>query len=210
MLVRYGAHDAAHGQAVEVVVHEDEHTERDGGQLRADAGLDVLCRPAPEGRGAARAVHERDHRAEDDEEDEDADVVAVGLGQHGDDAVVEDVQHRALKGKVRVQQAAGEDADEEGGVDLLRDEREDDGYDGRQQRPGRAVKAAYGLLRLAAVREHAHDERADDERQDGDERRQGADFFSLVHFFSHSFCFITAGYPQTASACGYRYRFSFP
>ena len=147
---------------------------------------------------------------EDDEEDEDADVVAVGLGQHGDDAVVEDVQHRALKGKVRVQQAAGEDADEEGGVDLLRDEREDDGYDGRQQRPGRAVKAAYGLLRLAAVREHAHDERADDERQDGDERRQGADFSGLVHFFSHSFCFITAGYPQTASACGYRYRFSFP
>src|SRR5699024_6183400 len=148
VLVRYGAHDAAHGQAVEVVVHEDEHTERDGGQLRADAGLDVLCRPAPEGRGAARAVHERDHRAEDDEEDEDA--------------------------------------DEEGGVDLIRDEREDDGYDGRQQRPGRAVKAAYGLLRLAAVREHAQDERADDERQDGDERRQGADFFSLVHFFSRS------------------------
>ena len=80
-------------------------------------------------------------------------------------------------------QPAGEDADEQGGIDLLRYEREDDGDDRRQQRPGSAVKPARRLRRVPAVCEHAHDERAYDCRQNGDKRRQRADFSSLVHVF---------------------------
>ena len=47
-------HDRAHGQAVEVVVDENEDAEDERRKLRAHAGVDVLFRPAAKGRAAAR------------------------------------------------------------------------------------------------------------------------------------------------------------
>ncbi len=81
-----GTHDGAHGQAVEVVVDEDQHAQQHGHQLRAAAGLDGLLRPAAEGLGAAGLVHQVHHDAQDDQEHDDGDVAGVRNG--GDDTVV--------------------------------------------------------------------------------------------------------------------------
>ena len=145
VLVAYRAHDGADRQAVEIVVDEDEHAEADGRQLRARACADPLPRPAPEGRGAAGPIHDADHGAEDHQEDQDAHV--VGIRQGGHDAVVEDVQERALETEGGVQEAARQDADEEGGIDLLRDEREGDGDHRGEQRPGRLEESGNGRVR---------------------------------------------------------------
>ena len=95
MLIRDRLHDRADGEAVEVVVDENQHAEQDRGQLRADAGLDVLRRPAAERLGAARLVHQGDHRAEQHEEDQDADV--VGIRNACDKAVLQGMYHRPLQ-----------------------------------------------------------------------------------------------------------------
>ena len=57
VLVGDGTHHGTHGEAVEVVIDEDEHTQQNGSQLRAHTALDVLGGPAAEGGGAARLVH---------------------------------------------------------------------------------------------------------------------------------------------------------
>ena len=143
MPVGDGAHHTAHGEAVEVIVDEDQAAQHDGGQLSAHPALDVLLGPAAESGGAARLVHQAHHGAQDDQEDQDAHVVAVR--QDGDDAVAEHVDEGALKGKVGVEQAAHQDADEQGGVDLLGDQGQGDGDDRGQQGEGGVVKAAGGL-----------------------------------------------------------------
>ena len=125
-------HHGAHGQAVEVVVDEDEHTQDDGRELGADLGFHVLHRPAAKGRGAAGPVHQHDHTAENDEEDQDADVPGVSQGTHH--AVHKDVLDGAHQIEAGVQQTAGQNADEQGGVYLLGDESQRDRYDRRQQR----------------------------------------------------------------------------
>ena len=77
VLVGDRTHDAAHGQAVEVVVDEDQDAQADGGQLRADAGLDVGGGPLTEGGGTTSCVHQGDHNAQDDQENQDAYIPAV-------------------------------------------------------------------------------------------------------------------------------------
>ena len=143
VLVGDGPHDAAHGEAVEVVVDKDEAAQHNGGQLGPRPGLDVLLGPPAEGGGGAGLVHEAHHGAQDDQEDEDAHV--VGVGQGGDDASAEHVVKRPLKGQVGVQQAAHQDADEQGGVHLLGDQGQGDGDDRGQQGQGGVVEVAGGL-----------------------------------------------------------------
>ena len=120
VLVGDGAHDRAHGEAVEVVVNEDQNAQHDGGQLRPHPAFDVLGGPAAEGGGAAGLVHQADHSAQDDQEDQDAHIVAVR--QHRDDPVLEHMEHGSLELEAGIEQAAGQDADEQGGVDLLGDQ----------------------------------------------------------------------------------------
>ena len=107
MLVRNGPHDAAHGEAVEVVVDENQHAQEHGGQLGPDAAFNMVLGPAAEGGGAARLVHQAHHGAQDNQEDQDAHVVGIGDGGH--DAVVEHMEDSGLKGEAGVQQAAHQD-----------------------------------------------------------------------------------------------------
>ena len=140
MLVGDGTHHGTHGEAVEVVIDEDEHTQQNGSQLRAHTALDVLGGPAAEGGGAARLVHQAHHGAQDDQEDQDAHVVAVR--QHGSDAVLKDVKDGALEGEVGVKQAAHQDTDKQGGVDLLGDQSQGNGDDRGQQGKSGSVEVA--------------------------------------------------------------------
>ena len=150
VLVRDRTHDRADGQAVEIVVDEDEHAEGNGSELRADLGLDVLDRPSAERRRAARAVHHHDHRAEHHEEDQNADVAGAGE-RRADHAVGKDVLECADEVKVGIQQTADEDADEQRRVDLLGQQRQRDGNDGRHERPEGAVDVAGGFNRTRAA-----------------------------------------------------------
>ena len=95
MAVRDRTHDGADRQAVEIVVDEDEHAEGKGGKRCADAGLDVLFRPAAKGGGAAGGVDERHDDAQQHKEKEDAGVVGDG----GNKAVVEGDVKRADGGQ---------------------------------------------------------------------------------------------------------------
>ena len=133
-------HDRADGQAVEVVVNEDQDAEQEGGEHRADAALDVGLGPAAEGGAAAGAVDERDHGAEDDEEEHDAGAVGDG----GRQPLVHDGVKRAERAEVGEKQRAEQNADKQRRVNFLRDEREDDGDDRRHERPERERHAAGG------------------------------------------------------------------
>ena len=125
-------HDGANSEAVEIVVDKNENTECDGGQLRADFGLDVRRGPAAKRGRTAGPVHQDDHDAEDDEEDENADVIGIGQGG-AHHAVDEDMLQGTNQIEVGKEQTADKNADEEGGIDLLRDECQRDGDDRRQK-----------------------------------------------------------------------------
>ena len=142
LLVGDGPHDAAYGEAVEIVVNENQHAQQNAGQLSAGTALDVVCRPPAEGRGAAGLVHQADHGAQNHQENQDTHVVAVG--EHADDAVLEHMQDRSLKGEVGVEQAAYHNADEQRGIDLLGQQSQADGDHRGEQGQGRVEKAAGG------------------------------------------------------------------
>ena len=55
------AHDGANGQAVKIVVHKDQHAEKESGEHRAHSGFDMLLRPAAKGGGTARPVYQGYH-----------------------------------------------------------------------------------------------------------------------------------------------------
>ena len=135
-----GQHDRADGQAVEVVIDENEDAKQEGSEQGTGAGLDVGLGPAAEGGGAAGAVDKRDHGAEDDKEEHDTGVVGNG-GHH---AVVDDGVKAGDRVEVGVKQCAEQDADEQRRVNFLRDEREDDGDDRRHEGPERKRHAAGG------------------------------------------------------------------
>ena len=146
MLVCHGPHNASHGQTVEIVVNENQDAQKNRRELRSHASPDVGARPAPEGRGAARLVHQADHGAQNHEEHQDSHIVAVG--QHGNDAALENMGHGSLKREAGVEQRAHEDSHEQRAVNLLCDQRQSDGHDGRNQRPEGGVHGRNVLSRL--------------------------------------------------------------
>ena len=44
--IRHGTHDAADGEAVKIVVHKNQHAEKERSEHRAGAGVHILFRPA--------------------------------------------------------------------------------------------------------------------------------------------------------------------
>ena len=76
VLIGNRTHNCTDGQAVEVVVDEDEHAEERGRQQRAAAALDDVGCPFAVGAGRARLGHEGYQDAQHDQEDQDANVVA--------------------------------------------------------------------------------------------------------------------------------------
>ena len=169
-------HDGADGQAVEIVVHEDEHAQNERGDHGADAALDVLLGPASEGRAAAGAVDEHDEDAEDDEEHE----VAREIRDGGDDRLAQHRVERADGGEVVGKERAQQHADEQGGEDLLRDQREDDRDDGRHERPERI---GHGAARGDAVVVHVHGEAGDGQKRHGedDQQHDGKELAAVSH-----------------------------
>ena len=143
MLVGDRPHNGTDGQTVKVIINKDQHTENDGGQLSAGAALDALLCPATERGAAACLVHQADHSAQNHQEDENAHIIRAG--QHRDDAVFKDVEHGPLEVEVGVQQAAGQNADEQGGIDLLGNQRQRDGDDRGQQGPNGIIIVAGGV-----------------------------------------------------------------
>ena len=161
MLIGHRTHDGADRQTVEVVVDEDEAAKGDRGELCAGPRPDVLRCPVTERGRATTAVHELYHRTEDDEEAEDADIIAVG--QNRDDTIDEDVVDGALEVITGKQERTGQDTEEKGAVYLLRDERECDGDDRRHERPG-------GLLHRVSGGDEAGDHDKHEDDSDGGQR----------------------------------------
>ena len=141
--VGHRPHDGAYGQAVEVVVHKDEHTQNKGHELRPRAGVDVGGRPAAKGRAAARLVHQGHQDAQHDQKDQNAHV--AGVGQLGDHAAVF-VEEQGVQGQFQVavgkEQRTRRDAHQQRGVDLLGVQCQHDGHHRRQQGERRAVHGA--------------------------------------------------------------------
>ena len=144
MAVGDGAHNAAHGQTVEVVVDEDQHAQSEGCHLCAGAGLHMLLSPAAKSSGTAGSVDQGHHDAQQNQEDQNTCVPAVA--HIGDQAVVYNSVECADHIKVSVQQSAGQNADEQGAVNLLGDQSQHDGDDGRRQsHKGAVIVAVSGL-----------------------------------------------------------------
>ena len=131
MLVRYGAHDASDGEAVEIVVDEDKAAKTDRGELGTLSGSDLFGGPVAECGAAARAVHELDHDAQNDQENKNAHV--VGIGEHSDDAIVKDMVEGPLKAVTGVKKSAGDNADEQRAVHFFGDQCQGDRDDRRYQ-----------------------------------------------------------------------------
>ena len=168
--IGHRAHDGADRQAVEVVVHEDQHAQQEGHQLRMLALLDLLPRPCAVRAGAAGFVDQRDHGAQEHQEDQDADVARVADLAH--DHVKRDLHHlHGLQQAARGQHAAGEHAREQREIYLLGDQRQTDGHHRRQQRPGRAE-----CVRRRGSQKHQRRSGIDDQR----------DALTLAQF--HVFC----------------------
>ena len=135
--VRHGAHHVAGGQVVEVVVHAQHDGQDEGGPQGAGLGLDVGNSPVAVGLGAAGTDHQGHHGAQDDQEHQDAGVAAHVAGQ---------AVNKVLQGKqgvaVHIQEAADHNAQEQGGVNLLRNESQNDchhrGQQGHDSPPGSA------------------------------------------------------------------------
>ena len=129
-----GAHDRAHGQAVEVVVHKDHHAQQQGGKLRTGPGVDVGGGPAAKGGRAAGLVHQGHKDAQHDKEHQNAHVAAVRkLGHHAAVLIEEQGVDGQLQIAVGIQQCTGCDAHQQGGVHLLGVQRQHNGNHRRQQ-----------------------------------------------------------------------------
>ena len=109
-----GAHHAADGQAVEVVIHKDEDAQQEGGKHSAAAGLDVRLGPSAEGCGAAGLIEQGDEDAKQHEEHEDTGIITDG----GHNAVIEQRVER-LHMEAGIEQGTGNGADKEGAVNFL-------------------------------------------------------------------------------------------
>ena len=170
--VRDRAHDGTDGQAVKVIVNENQNAEHERRQLRACVRLDVRLGPAAKGSRAARCVDQRDNNAQQHEEQENA---RVG-GDRGDQTVIQDGVERRDGRKAAGEQAADQNADEQRAVGFLCDKCQHDRDDRRQQRPGRVCK------RCAVC---ALDRRDDEQRQNDDCDELGQDRFGSGCFGFH-------------------------
>ena len=104
MFVGNRAHNAAYGQAVKIVIDENQTAQNDRGQLSPDTGFNVSLSPTSKSGRTAGFVHQADHAAQNHQEDQDAHVVAVG--QYRNHAVAEYMEDGSFKGKVGIQKSS--------------------------------------------------------------------------------------------------------
>ena len=144
MAVGDGAHDAAYGEAVEVIVDEDQNAQHEGGQGGPHAGPDAALGPAAEGGGPAGGVDQGHDNAQQHQKQEDARVAGDGVHK----ALVDHGVQGGDGGEVALEQRAHQHADEQGGVGLLGDEGQDDGHHRRHQGHEGAVHVGEGRFAL--------------------------------------------------------------
>ena len=150
-----GTHNGAHGQAVEIVVDEDQHAQEHGHQLRAGAGLNRLGCPAAESSGAAGLVHQVHHDAQDNQEDQDGDVDGV---DHANTLASADEVYDGLPGaEVSQQQCADQAAQEQRGIHFLADEGQSNGDHRGEQGPTGGHKAGTVVAHLSDDQSDDHD-----------------------------------------------------
>ena len=158
MLVGDRAHDGTHRQAVEVVVDENQAAQQHGRQLCPLAALNAFGSPCPESSRATRTVHQLHHRAQDNQEDEYANVPLVG--QHGHDAVGEKPVESTYGVEVSIEQGPRQHSEEKRAVHLFSNQRQRDGDDGWCQRPYRILHRhvidAYGINQPSQKQHHGY------------------------------------------------------
>ena len=136
--VRHRAHDRAHGEAVEIIVDEDEGAQAAGGEHGHALALDALGGPVAVGTGTAGTRDGEHQRAQQGTEDDDVEIDLVHHGGEGDLHGLDDQVARAHA--QAIDDGAAENTEEEGGNDFLGDQGQGDGDDGRQQREPTRVK----------------------------------------------------------------------
>ena len=145
VFIRHGAHRVSDGQAVKVVVHEDQRAETDGREFRASLGLDLTGRPFAVCLRTARLDHKDGEDAEDNEEDQNA-AVAAELTAHR----YEQIADRLDRVSAREEHCARENTCEKREINLLRHKREHDRDDCGHERP----KSTYHIFLLSRLAAH--------------------------------------------------------
>ena len=136
--VRHRAHDRAHGEAVEIVVDEDEGAQAAGGEHGHALALDALGGPVAVGTSTAGTRDGEHQRAQQGTEDDD---VEIDLAHHGVEGDLHGLDDQVARAHAQaIDDGAAENTEEEGGNDFLGDQGQGDGDDGRQQREPTRVK----------------------------------------------------------------------
>ena len=134
-----GTHDVTNGQVVEVVVNAQHDAQKARSDQRAGLGLDAVAGPVAVGLGAAGADHQSHDGAQNDQEQENAEVAGHLFMQN-----VEEVFDGADGVAAGVQQSADNDAEEQRGVNFFGDQGQNDRDDrGDQCGPGSVQSRSY-------------------------------------------------------------------
>ena len=156
MLVRHRTHNAAHCQAVEIVVNKDQHTQRNGCQLCANPGMDLSSGPAPKSSRTACTVHQAHHGAQNHQEHQNAHIVAVR--EDLDNTALQHMVHGSLKTEIRSKNRAHQNADKQGAVHLFGNQRQSDGDNRGHQCPKSSIQRRQRCLSLSFCRKDRHTE----------------------------------------------------
>ena len=129
VVVGHGPHDGSHGEAVEVVIEENGHTQEPGGKNGAGPAGHPLGSPMAEGSGSAGAGKEA-HQTPQEHEEEDQGGVPAGVAQ-----VFKEHIHQGKKGVEGIiagqDHGTGKDTQKQGDENLLGNYGQNNGNKGR-------------------------------------------------------------------------------
>ena len=137
MRIGDGKHNAAHREAVEIVVDEDQHAQSKGGQSGTCTALDMGLCPFTEGGRRTGLIDQRHENSQQNEENKDTGTVGNG----GNQTVVDNRIHRIQRTERGCQKTAGQNADEQRGIHFLGNQRQTNGDNRGNDGPKRPRKA---------------------------------------------------------------------
>lgn len=133
VFVRHRLHDCTHGQAVEVVIDEDQDAQDTGGQFRGPTAGDLPGGPLAVGLGTAGLVHHTDQGTQQGQEQDDIEFVRGPYGLGHDFKSGRTHGHQTAAGSSCINQAAGQDPQHQGRNHFFGDKRKRDGNNRGQQ-----------------------------------------------------------------------------
>ena len=131
------AHDGADGEAVEIVINENHNAEEEGCKQSTYAGMNMLCSPLAECRGAAGEVNESNHDSEQNKEHENTGIPTVSNST--DKAIVDHGVQSADRVETCHEEGTDKNTDEEGGISFLCDKGKNYSHNRRDQCPKSTV-----------------------------------------------------------------------